>query len=66
MIRPSTNWIQIRIKPLMEHIDKLIKSIQSYPSSVCDEMIDGDLNYFDDNIKGLGKVLNSESETKKR
>ena len=66
MIEPSTDWNQIRIEPLLDYIDKLIRSIQSLPSSINNNMIEKDLNYFDDNIEGLGEVLNSETEKKKR
>lgn len=66
MIEPSTDWNQIRIEPLLDYIDKLIRSIQSLPSSIGNNMIEKDLNYFDDNIEGLGEVLNSETEKKKR
>lgn len=66
MIEPSTDWNQIRIEPLLDYIDKLIRSIQSLPSSIGNNMIEKDLNYFDDNMEGLGEVLNSETEKKKR
>ena len=66
MIEPSTDWNQIRIEPLLDYIDKLIRSIQSLPSSIGNNMIEKDLNYFDDNIEGLGEVLNSETEKEKR
>ena len=66
MIKPSTDWNHIRIEPLLDYIDKLIRSIQSLPSSIGNNMIEKDLNYFDDNIEGLGEVLNSETEKEKR
>ena len=64
-IEPSTDWIRLRIDPLLEHLkllEALVRSWKSYPLRGAVPMLHSDLVYFRENINGLKRVLASEKK----
>lgn len=60
---PSTDWVRLRIDPLLAHIDQLKAMVRIWDSSRQSggvPMLHSDLVYFRENVKGLGRVLASE------
>ena len=57
---PSTDWVRLRIDPLLEHLkllEALVRSWESYPLRGAVPMLHSDLVYFRENINGLKRVL---------
>jgi hypothetical protein len=60
---PSTDWVRLRVDPLLEHLkllERLVHSWESYPLRGAVPMLHSDLVYFRDNVNGLKQVLASE------
>jgi len=60
---PSTDWVRLRIDPLLAHVDQLRAMIRIWDSSRRRggvPMLHSDLIYFRENVKGLKLVLASE------
>jgi hypothetical protein len=72
-IESKTDWIRLRIEPLLEHaksLDRLINTRQfareTARLSRGVEMFHADLVYFRENVQGLRKVLESERKSATR
>ena len=64
-IEPSTDWVRLRVEPLLEHLkllEALVRSWESYRLRGAVPMLHSDLVYFRDNINGLKQVLASEKK----
>jgi len=66
-IKISTDWNSLRVIPLLNYIDVLIKALSSYPyeeflNENFIEIIKLDLEYFSKNLEGLKKLLDSEKK----
>ena len=62
---PSTDWVRLRIDPLLEHLKRLealVRSWESYPLRGAVPMLHSDLVYFRENLNGLKRVLVSEKK----
>jgi hypothetical protein len=66
----KTNWTKLRIDPLIRHLELLEQLLGSREFSrefsrltKGVEFFRSDLEYFRKNVKGLGKVLQSEKES---
>jgi len=69
----KTNWIELRIDPLLRHLDSLEQLLHSEDHSLETsrlrkgvQLFHSDLVYLRDNIKGLERVLKSERRSLKR
>ena len=61
-IHPSTDWVRLRIDPLLAHIDRLgarVRIWDSSPQRGGVPMLHSDLVYLRENVKHLRKVLGS-------
>jgi len=70
---PTTDWIRLRIEPLLEHaklLDRLLRSMKFARETARLRagvgMFHADLVYFGENIRGLKKVLASERKASSR
>ena len=68
-----TNWIELRIDPLLRHLDSLEHLLHSKEHSLETSrlrkgvaLFHSDLVYLRDNIKGLERVLESERKSLKK
>jgi hypothetical protein len=59
---PLTDWNKVRIDPLLRHLGNLMTLIQSFPNSIKEQLVEADVNYFQQNIYGLKSVLKSEQD----
>ena len=57
---PSTDWNKRSVKPLLDQLDNLTKTIKNWSSPVNEDLIRSDLEYIERNIVGLKTVLQSE------
>jgi hypothetical protein len=69
----KTNWIELRIDPLLRHLDSLEQLLHSEEHSLESSrlrkgvaMFHSDLVYFRENVKGLELVLQSERKFLKK
>jgi len=67
--RPSTDWVKLRVDPLLNHLNQLTNLIRyaesSRPRGVV-PMLHSDLVYFRRNVKRLEAVLASERKRSRR
>jgi len=65
-INPIPDWNSLRVIPLLDHIKNLIKILENYTYPKLDEKfeeaIKSDLEYFNKNLEGLKRVLDSEKK----
>jgi len=68
-----TNWIELRINPLLRHLDSLENLLHSEEYSLESSrlrkgvmLFHSDLIYLRDNIRGLERVLRSERKSLKK
>jgi hypothetical protein len=64
-IDPSTDWVRLRVDPLLAHVDQLGAMLRAWDSSRQSgvvPMLHSDLVYFRQNVKGLKRVLASETK----
>jgi hypothetical protein len=68
----KTDWVKLRIDPLLKHLDALERLVQSKEFSPESsrlrkgvELFHSDLVYLRDNVKGLKKLLKSEKKSLK-
>lgn len=54
--RPSTDWNELSVKPLLQHLNLLISAQHAVP----DNVFKSTSEYFKKNIEGLKLVLESE------
>ena len=62
-IEPSTDWVSLRIDPLIAHVDVLRRRIRTWDSAGTRgavPMLHSDLVYFRKNVKSLREVLAAE------
>jgi len=69
----KTNWIELRIDPLLKHLDSLEQLLHSEKHSLESSrlrngvaLFHSDLVYLRDNVKGLERVLQSETKSLKK
>jgi hypothetical protein len=69
----KTNWIELRIDPLLRHLDSLEQLLHSEEHSLESSrlrkgvaLFHSDLVYLRDNVKGLERVLQSERKSLKK
>ena len=72
-IESRTDWVKLRIDPLLKHLDSLERSLASEEfSGEASRLRNGvrlfhsDLVYLRENVKGLEKLLESEKESSKK
>jgi len=68
-----TNWIELRVDPLLRHVDSLEQLLHSEEHSLESSrlrkgvvLFHSDLVYLRDNVKGLERILQSERKSLKR
>ncbi len=66
---PSTDWVRLRVDPLLAHLDQLramirIWDFSRHRGSVT--LLHADLVYFRNNVRGLQRVLSSERRMSRR
>jgi hypothetical protein len=62
-IEPSTDWVKLRVEPLLLHAEQLEQALKSQGSSRLKRgvtMFHSDLVYLQKNVEGLKAVLQSE------
>jgi len=69
----GTNWIELRIDPLLRHLDSLEKLLHSEEHSLGSSrlrkgvvLFHSDLVYLRDNVRGLERVLQAERKSLKK
>jgi hypothetical protein len=65
----STDWVRLRVDPLLAHIEQLRSMVRIWDSSRVSggvPMLHSDLVYFRRNVKGLNGVLASERRRSRR
>lgn len=68
-IDASTDWIRLRVDPLLRHLkllERLVRSWESSPLRGGVPMLHSDLIHFRENINGLKRVLASEKQWSQR
>lgn len=68
-IDTSTDWVRLRIDPLLSHLElleALVRSWESLPLRGAVPMLHSDLVYFRQNVQGLKRVLASERRWSQR
>jgi hypothetical protein len=65
----STDWVRLRINPLLAHIDQLRAVIRIWDSSRLRgavPLLHADLVYFRNNVRGLRRILASEQRMSRK
>lgn len=68
-IEPTTDWVRLRIDPLLRHLELLEKTVRSWEGARLRgavPMLHSDLVYFRKNVEGLKRVLSSEQRLSQR
>lgn len=68
-IEPSTDWVRLRIAPLLRHLERLERLVPAIESSGFRggvPLLHSDLVYFRTNVDGLRRVLASERKGSQR
>jgi hypothetical protein len=59
---PLTDWTRAKVNPLLNHVGNLMESLKWFPRSLDEKLLEDDVKYFEENIKGLRIVLKSEQD----
>ena len=68
-IEPSTDWVRLRVDPLLRHLELLERLVPTLESSDVRggvPLLHSDLVYFRTNVDGLRRVLASERKWSQR
>jgi chromosome segregation ATPase len=68
-LNSRTEWIKLRVEPLLRHVKELEQQLKSQGSSRLTKgvrLFHSDLVYLRENVKGLKKVLQSEKQSLQR
>lgn len=68
-LNSKTDWMKVRVEPLLRHVNQLEQQLRSQSSSRLTKgvrMFHSDLVYLRENVEGLKQVLRSEQKSSQR